>query len=635
MKNNTLNKQNRATQTAVLISAASIPNTFQETLMPRNTTDQGLVTGITMAVNYELANIIAKTIEDIADQLSGTHKKPNNDYQAHKRQRRFSVGLNLLAIIAAEVVQNRQKQNPNESTTRGVVRTSANWVSKVALASVIVSCLQSVFEFTDMKSKKNRLITKVPVGLIGGMLTAVYTDHKRRSNINNGGGKALHENNINTIKAMGMGLGVLSTLGAVSYGQKSVASLIAKQMNKIFPDSEDFWWTGGHLAAIGATGLGLAVLMQKTYHHIEEVATKIEPSYLKSPKSSLVSGSDASLVNWESLSVQGRRHVSSVLSKSEINRVLKIKDAIDPIRVYVGLDSALTEDDRVDFALKELKRTKAFDRKMIMVISPTGTGYVNYVATESAEYMSKGNIATVALQYSKRPSPMSLDRVPEGRDQFKRLLKAISKHIKAMPSNKRPKLTIFGESLGAWTSQDCFIDQGTDGLENEGIDYALWIGTPYGSKWKTQVLHQKNRPDVEPGLTNAFNSIEDLKKLHKTSAQKLKYVMITHHNDGVALFGASLIYQKPSWLNDPSQRPPSVSKHQYYTSPGTFLQTLIDMKNSMNVIPGKFEASGHDYRADLAQFISFTYRFDVSDAILESIEKALRQNEINRAKLQS
>jgi uncharacterized membrane protein len=99
----------------------------------------------------------------------------------------------------------------------------------------------------------------------------------------------------------------------------------------------------------------------------------------------------------------------------------------------------------------------------------------------------------------------------------------------------------------------------------------------------------------------------------------------------VALFGASLLTQKPDWLIDPEKRPPTVSKSQYYTSPGTFLLTLIDMKNAMNVIPGQFEASGHDYRADLAAFVRDTYGFSATPAQMTRIEKALRQNELDRA----
>ena len=40
-------------------------------------------------------------------------------------------------------------------------------------------------------------------------------------------------------------------------------------------------------------------------------------------------------------------------------------------------------------------------------------------------------------------------------------------------------MVVFGESLGAHTSQDAFLHWGTLGPQALGIDRALWIGTPY------------------------------------------------------------------------------------------------------------------------------------------------------------
>jgi len=51
------------------------------------------------------------------------------------------------------------------------------------------------------------------------------------------------------------------------------------------------------------------------------------------------------------------------------------------------------------------------------------------------------------------------------------------------------------------------------------------------------------------------------------------------------------------------------------------------------VIPGQFEAKGHDYRADLARFVREVYVLQASDEQLASIEAALRANELQRAAL--
>ena len=84
--------------------------------------------------------------------------------------------------------------------------------------------------------------------------------------------------------------------------------------------------------------------------------------------------------------------MSTALSTELIESVMGEPAVAEPIRVFVGLESAPTERERLDLAMQELERTGAFDRDLLMVISPTGTGYVNYVAVEAAEYMTRGDM---------------------------------------------------------------------------------------------------------------------------------------------------------------------------------------------------------------------------------------------------
>lgn len=321
-----------------------------------------------------------------------------------------------------------------------------------------------------------------------------------------------------------------------------------------------------------------------------------------------------------------------MLKTQLIEPVMGEPAAAEPIRIYVGLESAPTEYERRDLALRELQCTGAFDRELLMVISPTGTGYVNYVAVEAAEYMTHGNIASVTMQYSLRPSALSLDRVAEGRLQYRMLIDAIHNLLAERPVGRRPRVVIFGESLGAWTSQDAFEHRGTQGLLDAAIDRAIWIGTPYMSKWKQEVLGG-DRPDVDPSLLRRFNDFGQLQALDPEARQRLRYVMITHDNDGVADFGLDLLAEAPDWLGPADARPAGVPKTEQWQSPTTFVQTLVDMKNSANETPGKFEAKGHDYRADLARFVREVYALQASDEQLASIEAALRANELQRKAL--
>jgi uncharacterized membrane protein len=182
-------------------------------------------------------------------------------------------------------------------------------------------------------------------------------------------------------------------------------------------------------------------------------------------------------------------------------------------------------------------------------------------------------------------------------------------------------VVLFGESLGVWTSQDAFAHRGTQGLLDAGVDGAIWIGTPYMSKWKNEVL-SSDRPDVDPSLVGRFNDFGELEALAPAARQRLRYVMITHANDAVGHFGLDLLVRAPDWLGPAKTRAATVPGAEQWRSPTTFVQTLVDMKNAANVVPGQFEARGHDYRADLARFIREVYRLPASDAQLAAVERA-------------
>jgi len=344
----------------------------------------------------------------------------------------------------------------------------------------------------------------------------------------------------------------------------------------------------------------------------------------------LVSGSRESHVDFATLSKQGRRFAWTVNSADTIRDVMGETDARSPIRVYVGLESAGTEEARVALVVDELERTGAFDRDWILVASPTGTGYTNYAAVSALEMLARGDCATIAMQYAARPSVLSLGQVKEGRRQTGLLLDALHRRIGALPVGGRPKLLLFGESLGAWTSQDPFVDRGTAGLLDDGIDHAIWIGTPEFSKWKEQVLFD-DRPDCDPALIGVFNGIDEWRALSDEARAQLRYVMITHYNDGVARFGAQIAIQRPEWLGRPESRPPTVPKGMRWAPMTTFFQVLVDMKNSANVVPGQFAATGHDYRADLLPFFHAVLGFDATDEQLARITEWMEQDELARS----
>ena len=315
------------------------------------------------------------------------------------------------------------------------------------------------------------------------------------------------------------------------------------------------------------------------------------------------------------------------LTADEITAVTG-KPAMDPIRAFAGIASAELVDERVDILMRELEDMGAFEREVLCFCSPTGTGYINYVMMESLEYMTGGNCATFALQYSLRPSFISLDRVSMGREQNRAFLHALTWRLRAIPEEQRPRLVLFGESLGAHTMQDAFLHEGTKGFERAGVDRALFIGTPAGSGWakRWRAGREKIDPDREVVEVAGYAEFEQLPAEQRAAA---RYFLVSHHEDPITKFDPTLAVDKPMWLDNP--RETGVPRGIRWRPVGTFLNVGVDLKNSTDVVPGVFVARGHDYRADIARFTSLAYDLPVDEETLLRIERALRVRELEWA----
>lgn len=97
-------------------------------------------------------------------------------------------------------------------------------------------------------------------------------------------------------------------------------------------------------------------------------------------------GSSASLLEWDELGRMGREFIALGPSAGEIGAFLGRK-ALEPIRVYAGLNSADTPQARARLALEELKRVGGFERSVLVVVTPTGTGWVDPEAMAPLEYL--------------------------------------------------------------------------------------------------------------------------------------------------------------------------------------------------------------------------------------------------------
>lgn len=626
MADHYIRSRDRSNEVGLCVAAASAPRSMQNGLMPRSTADQGIATGVTMSIAYLLAAIGQDVIDGATNTIVNDRVQRGviDAKTAQKRQLQYSALASSIALFAGFAGQTILSQKSEEKAPRAIFRTLSYWTSVVGAAGLSVVSIEALTKTRDSNNTNKQLW---PLIIPVGVLLALGIDRvKPASNFKT----QIQSSNVKRTRAIGIGLGVSLMLAGFVFAEKTVAKQLNKLVNKYVPSMGSLHIPVGHIVALWGIIFAGKEAVNFAMKKAEHGGDVVEYAFADYPKSNLVSGSRKSYVPWGTLSKEGRRFVSTVRSARDIENVMKITKAKEPIRIFVGLDSEKTEENRVNLALAELERTKAYERELIVVTSPTGTGYINYVMAESVEYCSKGNDAIVALQYSKRPSPLSLDRVNYGHIQFRMLLNGIKKYLKEHPEC-HPRIVLFGESLGAWTSQDAFMYQGTDGFNFLGVDAALWIGTPAQSSWKNQVLDGQKRLDTDYESIGTFHSTEQLMALPKKQRDKLKYVMLTNANDPIAKFDIKLLFQSPYWLqnDNPNKMLTGVPR---WRAPGTFIQTLIDMKNALKPKPGQFVSDGHDYRATLLPFVNEIYRLNVPAIQLASINKAMIRNEIERAK---
>jgi uncharacterized membrane protein len=357
----------------------------------------------------------------------------------------------------------------------------------------------------------------------------------------------------------------------------------------------------------------------KVLKGIEAGNAQTEIAYAEPPTSHSVSGSTFSLAPYPSLGLQGRRLVSEVTPSEAIIEVMGTEPSGEPVRVFVGMDSADSAADQVEMAIQELRRAGGFDKSMIIAASPAGTGYVNYISVEAAELMSLGDVATVAIQYGGLPSMFSVFRIEEASSLYADLLTRLREEIDRLDRNIQ--LVAYGESLGALTSQNGVrvVSSGDDLI----VDAALWVGTPAGSA----LFEELTKDDRIPVYDN-FDQYLDSAPPEGTN---LGVTFVNHDNDPVTKFTPSDAYEMPEWLEE-VDRGRGTNPHQRWLPGIAFWQGLIDTKNAATVVPGEFFSTGHDYRADLAEFVRVAFGFsDVTDEQMEHIEERLRASEIRRS----
>ena len=337
------------------------------------------------------------------------------------------------------------------------------------------------------------------------------------------------------------------------------------------------------------------------------------------PKRPERSGSPDSAVDWNTMGRQGRAVVAGGPRKEDIERLVD-GEAMEPIRIFVGLDTE--RDDAPDFeemaavAIAEMRRTGAFERSHIAVMSAAGTGWINDFHTSGFEFVTRGDSAVVAMQYSYLPSAYSYlaDR-KNPVNSSRVLIEAIRSELEQLDPETRPKLYVGGESLGAYGVSDAF-----ETVEEflEQTSGGVFTGTPgFASNHSYLTRHrEKGSPQRLPLIDGGRHVRFTAHPAHlrhdfrghsyANTWVEPRFVFAQHASDPVVWWEPSLAWKAPDWLREPGSRgePAPAAQHLDALDTMRWMPLVTYWQIGIDQLPSKDYPSphGHNYHDETVAY---------------------------------
>jgi len=307
------------------------------------------------------------------------------------------------------------------------------------------------------------------------------------------------------------------------------------------------------------------------------------------------SGSPQSLIGWDTLGRKGRDFTGGGPTVAQISS-FSGRPATEPVRIYAGLQSAPTVEDRVHLAIKDLNRAGGFTRKALVVVTTTGTGWVDEASVDTAEYMLGGDTAIVAMQYSYLPSWISfLVDKSKAQETGAALFNGIYDYWSTLPEASRPKLYAFGESLGTFGGETAFSGLADVRNRTDGIVFA---GPPnFNVLWSSLMAGRdpgslERLPVYQQGQTVRWAATPADLGQPPTPWPSPRMLYVQHASDPVVWWSPHLLLHQPDWLREP--RGADVSGSMDWLPWVTFWQVSADLAFSTGVPPGH----GHVYKQE-------------------------------------
>ena len=590
---------------------------FQPNLLSRGTRDQAIISGVAASVGYAWGASAHSFLRTTANRI------PAASRSAAGHACRGSSSMRSPPWWAAGIMK-AVPAREHESFRRALIRLGGIGLTSAGLAGIGADSLEP----TRGKPGFHAAGLATAVATTVGAYFLTRPGKATRGALAPGETEA-HENVVREVsvpKAVASSLAVTGVLFAVARGESALSGLVARTAATVLGGQPEDHRTIGRLAASAAlAGVGWgAVAAASTI--LGKAGVGADIAHEAPPILAEVTGGPGSTVAWSDQTRESRRWLTMTLTAEAVAAVMS-EPAVQPIRVYAPLACATTPEDRAQALLDEIDRTGALQRPHFALFSPTGSGYVNYVATETFEYLTRGNCASASIQYSVLPSALSLTKVDYATHQTRILVNGIVARLMAMPAADRPQFYLFGESLGSQVSEEMFRGTGITGPEGIGLDAALWIGTPAATVWRQELWGTRTvsePPEVGPGAAYLPRGIRDWAALSPEDMRQVRYLLLQNGDDPVPKFAAPLVWKRPDWLGPNETRPPGSPLGTRWLPVVTFVTTFIDLQNALVPTPGVFQEGGHDYRLVIPDALRHVFGLEASDEQMARVQEALR-----------
>ncbi|WP_293776554.1 alpha/beta-hydrolase family protein [uncultured Corynebacterium sp.] len=303
---------------------------------------------------------------------------------------------------------------------------------------------------------------------------------------------------------------------------------------------------------------------------------------------------------WTAVGSQGRAFLDRGPRAQDIKEVMHFERAHEPIRIYIGLIRGRGPRAAARHAVVEMDRTGAFHRDTIVLQMPSGSGWINNYSVSGYEFLTRGNCATVALQFDYLPSMFSyLVDKNLSRTFARELIAAVHARLELLPEDNRPKLYLSGESLGCYA-----IVENYETLEEllTDCDGAVFTGPPRMTSFMRRLHRERGSlerlPLIDGGRHLRFAAVpahmeRDAFGEPYGTWERPRVAVGQHASDAIVWWDSKLIYARPNWIHEPTPKTlyADTFENLHWYPFITFWQVALDQINSLNV-PG---GHGHNY----------------------------------------